>query len=178
MRLAALTVVATLTFAAVAAATPIRTTTIDFSEAAYDVALGDTFPYRYFADRGVVFVGYHYLGYSDGPALGGAPIHGVFTKPVKRVATAARAGYQGTWEYTLTAYNKLGRIAARDVEVTTVDSGEPENTRDLWYHTPVEVRTSQPIASFTLAIRYIRSSYNLNVENPAPSINQLTFGPK
>ena len=59
-------------------------------------------------------------------ALGGAlTVAGVFTAPIIRLSLEAAPAFQGTAEYTLTAFDRAGQVVDSRAVVVTEDEGDP-----------------------------------------------------
>ena len=174
--LTALTAVAALVPSAVVAQPP-ATATIDFSTAP-KAGDGEPFPKDFYAEQGIVFTESLNVGYLQGDdALSGAPtIAARFTVPVTRLSLEAAPDYQGTAEYTLAALDQAGQVVATKVVVVTQDEGDPANQGFGYF--PIDLgRLSRAAVSFTLRLRFIRSSYGTpECSPPGPPETCFSYG--
>jgi hypothetical protein len=153
---------ATLAIAAAAVAAPVASAqsevNIDFSTAP---KAPEPFPSDFFASQGIVFTASTgFIGEVQGnPALGGSPtIAADFSTPITGLSVDVAPGFQGTFEYTLTAFSQTGDVVATTSVIVTQDEGDPAN-QGFGYITIDLGRLARPAASFTLQGRFIRSSF-------------------
>jgi len=141
---------------------------IDFST--FGTGVFDPLNYR---PSGIVFPPQHcgpigcsdwFVGFVQGDeALVGSaqigPITARFTKAISALSLRVAPAFQGTAEYTLKAFGARGRVVGKQVVTVTQDSGDPQ-TGPLGYFTIDLGRLRSPARSFTLASRFIRSSFS------------------
>jgi Carbohydrate binding domain len=149
------------------------TVTIDFSTAPQCGQL-KSLPLDFYEARGIVFTGnftrcaeYPIFGRSalhvlegSGDAPGGLGIEGLharFTTPVVALSMQALPALSGTAEYTLTAFDDAGGVAATTSKTVTQDPGDPAD-QGVGYFTIELGAITTPATSFVLTSRFIRSS--------------------
>jgi hypothetical protein len=140
-----------------AAAQPATAVTIDFSTAPQSP---EAFPKDFYAQEGIVFTESRNVGSIQGDeALGGGPtVAGTFTAPIIRLSLEAAPAFQGTAEYTLTAFDRAGQVVETRAVVVTEDEGDPEN-QGFGYFTVDLGTLPRPATSFTFRNRFVRSSF-------------------
>jgi hypothetical protein len=112
--------------AAVALAEPKSSVTIDFS------AVGIKQDYMnplFFKSDGIRFGDSYYIAWIQGDdAIGGigavtnTPVTATFMRPVTRITVSFALAWQGTGQYTLTAYSASGRVIAAKTMIVTQSS--------------------------------------------------------
>jgi hypothetical protein len=138
-------------------AQPAKAVTIDFSTAPQ---FPEPFPKDFYAEQGIVFTEGSNVGVIQGDeALGGAPtIAAFFTTPITSLSLEAAPAFQGTAEYTLTAFDQTGQAVASTATVVTQDLGDPADQGSGYF--TVDLGTLPRAAtSFTFRSRFIRSSF-------------------
>ena len=140
-----------------ASAEPAKAATIDFSTAPQ---APEPFPKDFYAQQGIVFTEASNVGNIQGDeALGGAPtVAGVFTAPIIRLSLEAAPAFQGTAEYTLTAFDRAGLVVDSRAVVVTEDEGDPAH-QGFGYFTVDLGTLPRPATSFTFRSRFLRSSF-------------------
>ena len=138
-------------------AQPANAVTIDFSTAPQ---APEPFPKDFYAQQEIIFTEASNVGFIQGDeALGGAPtIAAFFTKPVTSLSLQAAPAFQGTAEYTLTAFDRAGQVILSAATVVTEDEGDPAH-QGFGYFTVDLGTLPRPASSFTFQSRFIRSSF-------------------
>jgi hypothetical protein len=148
--------------------------TIDFSTAPQ---FPETFPKDFYEQQGIVFTEAFNVGLVQGDsALAGAPtVAGVFTAPIIQLSLEAAPGFQGTAEYTLTAFDRAGQVVASRAVVVTEDEGDPAH-QGFGYFTVDLGTLPRPATSFTFRSRFIRSSFGTPDCGGEPVENCFSYG--
>jgi hypothetical protein len=136
---------------------------IDFSFAPSDSLL----PKVFYKAQGIIFNDEYFVGFIQGDdalvsrstANGdAAQIGATFTAPVTDLSMELAPAFQGTAEYTATAFDSRGQVVATKSVTRTEDIGDPAD-QGFGYLTIDLGPLPRPARSFILTSRFIRSSF-------------------
>jgi len=124
------------------------------------------FDQAYFQDDGVVFTEGGFVGFLQGDEALIGPVAGTVGKGFTGVTAQFAPGFQGTADYTLSAYSRSGRELGSSTLRVTQDSGDPESG-PLGYAT-ISLTVAKKATVFRLSSTFVRSSF--------PNITTIDFG--
>ena len=147
----------------VSAAAGSQRQTIDFSTA----PSGSVLPKDFYRAQGIIFNEEYFVGFiqGDDALVSGstengdsAQIGATFTAPVTTLSVEVAPAFQGTAEYTVTAFDSGGQVVATKSVTRTEDTGDPAD-QGFGYFTIGLGPLAGPAHSFILTNRFIRSSF-------------------
>jgi len=124
------------------------------------------FDQAYFEDEGVVFTEGGFVGFLQGDEALVGPVAGTVDKGFTGVTAKFAPGFQGTADYTLSAYSRSGRELGSSTLRVTQDSGDPESG-PLGYAT-ISLTSAKKATIFRLSSTFVRSSF--------PNVTTIDFG--